>query len=58
MIIKNIYAVYFSPTGGTQKIAEALSNDLSQLLHIPFQNIDFTILANFVRCFYSMLIHK
>ena len=46
MIIKNIYAVYFSPTGGTQKIAEALSNDLSQLLHIPFQKIDFTILAN------------
>lgn len=46
MIIKNIYAVYFSPTGGTQKIAETLSNDLSQLLHIPFQKIDFTILAN------------
>lgn len=32
MIIKNIYAVYFSPTGGTQKIAESLSNDLSQPL--------------------------
>lgn len=46
MFIKNIYAVYFSPTGGTQKIAEALSNDLSQLLHIPFQKIDLTILAN------------
>ena len=46
MIIKNIYAVYFSPTGGTQKIAESLSNDLSQLLHIPFQKIDFTILTN------------
>ena len=46
MIMKNIYAVYFSPTGGTQKIAEALSNDLSQLLHIPFQKIDLTILAN------------
>ena len=46
MIIKNIYAVYFSPTGGTQKIAEALSNDLSQLLHIPFQKIDLTVLTN------------
>lgn len=46
MIMKNIYAVYFSPTGGTQKIAEALSNDMSQLLHIPFQKIDLTILAN------------
>ncbi len=46
MIIKNIYAVYFSPTGGTQKIIEALSNDLSQLLHIPFQKIDLTILTN------------
>ncbi len=46
MIVKNIYAVYFSPTGGTQKIAEVLSNDLSQLLHIPFQKIDLTILTN------------
>lgn len=46
MIIKKIFAVYFSPTGGTQKIAEALSDNLSQLLHIPFQKIDFTILAN------------
>lgn len=46
MIMKNIYAVYFSPTGGTQKIAEALSNDLSHLLHIPFQKIDLTVLTN------------
>jgi len=46
MIMKNIYTVYFSPTGGTQKVAEALSNDLSQLLHIPSQKIDLTILAN------------
>lgn len=46
MIIKNIYTVYFSPTGGTQKIAEALSDNLSQLLHLPTQNINLTILAN------------
>lgn len=46
MIIKNIYTVYFSPTGGTQKIAEALSDDLSQFLHVPSQKIDLTILAN------------
>ena len=46
MIIKNIYTVYFSPTGGTKKIAEALANDLSQLLHIPFQKIDLTVLTN------------
>lgn len=46
MPIKNIYAVYFSPTGGTQKIAVALLNNLSQLLHISSQNIDLTILAD------------
>ena len=37
MTIKNIYNVYFSPTGGTEKIAVALSDKLSQLLHIPSQ---------------------
>ena len=46
MIIKNIYTVYFSPTGGTQRIAEALANDLSKHLHISSQKIDLTILAN------------
>lgn len=46
MTIKKIYAVYFSPTGGTQKIAVALSHNLSQLLHIPTHNINLTILAN------------
>ena len=46
MTIKNINTIYFSPTGGTQKIAMALSNTLSELLHVPSQNIDLTILAN------------
>ena len=46
MTIQKIYNVYFSPTGGTQKIAMALSDNLSRLLQIPFQNIDLTIFAN------------
>lgn len=46
MTIQNIYTVYFSPTGGTRKIAVALSYNLSQLLHIPAQNINLTNLAN------------
>ena len=46
MTIQNIYTVYFSPTGGTRKIAVALSYNLSQLLHIPTQNINLTNLAN------------
>lgn len=46
MMIKKIYTVYFSPTGGTQKIAKALSNHLSQLLNIPVKKIDLTSLAN------------
>ena len=46
MAIKNIYTVYFSPTGGTQKIAISMSDNMSQLLHIPSQNIDLTNLSN------------
>ena len=46
MTIQNIYTVYFSPTGGTQKVAVALSDNLSQILHIPAQNINLTNLAN------------
>lgn len=46
MIMKKIYAVYFSPTGGTRKIAVALSDNLSRLLHVPTQNINLTNLAN------------
>lgn len=46
MTIKNIYSVYFSPTGGTKKLATALSDNLSQLLHISFRNIDLTNPAN------------
>lgn len=46
MIMKNIYTVYFSPTGGTKKVATALSDNLSQLLHIPSQSIDLTLPAN------------
>ena len=46
MMIKKIYTVYFSPTGGTHKIANALSNHLSQLLNIPVKKIDLTSLAN------------
>ena len=46
MAIKNIYTVYFSPTGGTRKIALALSDKLSQLLHISSKIIDLTNLAH------------
>ena len=46
MTIKNIYTVYFSPTGGTRKIAEALANELSKLLHVSIQNINLTMLKN------------
>ena len=46
MTIKKIFTVYFSPTGGTEKIAVALSNKLSELLHVPTQKIDLTVLAN------------
>lgn len=46
MIIKKIYTVYFSLTGGTQKVAETLSDNLSQLLQVSVKKINLTILAN------------
>lgn len=46
MKVRNIYTIYFSPTGGTKKIAEAISDNLSQLLHISSQSIDLTTPAS------------
>ena len=46
MIMKNIYTVYFSPTGGTKKVATTLSDNLSQHLHTPSQSIDLTLPAD------------
>lgn len=46
MIINKIHAVYFSPTGGTKTIINALANDLSNLLHVEIEYTNLTILAN------------
>lgn len=46
MIINKIYAVYFSPTGGTQKIVCALANNLSASLHTKTEYINLTIFEN------------
>ena len=46
MSINKIYTVYFSPTGGTEKIAAALADSISSILHIPTENIDLTVPAN------------
>lgn len=43
MIMKNIYAVYFSATGTTEKIVTRIAEGLSQKLEIPVQYIDFTL---------------
>lgn len=46
MIINKIYAVYFSPTGGTKKIVYALANNLSASLPAKTEYIDLTIFEN------------
>ncbi len=43
MKFKNIYAVYFSPTGTTKKIVTYVAETLSELTKIPISVIDFTL---------------
>lgn len=45
MDIKKVWAVYFSPTGGTEKYALALSKGISEFLGVPFEEYDFTLPA-------------
>ena len=43
MDIKRIWAVYFSPTGGTKKAVTAIAGELSEELGLKLQEIDFTL---------------
>ncbi|MBR9952027.1 EFR1 family ferrodoxin [Eubacteriaceae bacterium Marseille-Q4139] len=43
MDIKRIWAVYFSPTGGTKKAVTAIAGGLSEELRLELQEIDFTL---------------
>lgn len=43
MEIKKVWAVYFSPTGGTKKYALAISKAMSESLGVPFEECDFTL---------------
>ena len=46
MVLRQIYALYFSPTGGTEKIVSSIADTLSRLLELPVHSIDFTYLEN------------
>ena len=46
MVLRQIYALYFSPTGGTEKIVSSIADTLSRLLELPVHSIDFTCLEN------------
>lgn len=43
MELKNIYAVYFSATGTTEKIVTRIAKGLSEKMKLPISNIDFTL---------------
>ncbi|MCD8300608.1 MAG: 4Fe-4S binding protein [Clostridiales bacterium] len=45
MNIQHLWAVYFSPTGGTKRIVEALAGYLGDYLGLSFKGIDFTLPA-------------
>ena len=42
MMLNQIYALYFSPTGGTKKVVTALADTLAKQLELPVRLIDFT----------------
>ncbi len=41
--IRTIYAVYFSPTGGTKKGTELVAQTIAKKLNIPFVSMDITL---------------
>ena len=46
MVLRQIYALYFSPTGGTEKIVSSIADTLSRSLELPVHLVDFTYLEN------------
>lgn len=43
--IKNIKAVFFSPTGNTKRVVESIAGQLAQKLSVPAESDDFTLPA-------------
>ena len=43
MKIRRIRAVSFSPTGGTKKIVRLLADTMGEKLHLPVEEISFTL---------------
>ena len=43
MEIKKVWAMYFSPTGGTEKAVKTVAEDVAKQLGIPFEIYDFTL---------------
>lgn len=43
MEIKKIWAVYFSPTGGTEKVLRTTAEELAARLGLPLETYDFTL---------------
>jgi len=43
--IKNIKAVFFSPTGNTKRVVELIAGRLAQKLSVPVESDDFTLPA-------------
>ena len=42
MEVKTVYAVYFSATGRTRRIATMLSNAIAVALEVPLEIVDYT----------------
>ncbi|MBR7150270.1 MAG: EFR1 family ferrodoxin [Oscillospiraceae bacterium] len=45
MTVNTVYAVYFSATGNTRRVASLLANAVAQALEVPMETVDFTLPA-------------
>lgn len=43
MEIKKVWAMFFSPTGGTQKAVQTVAKDIAEALDVPMEIYDFTL---------------
>lgn len=46
MTIKEVRAVYFSPTGTTRRVVECVAAELAARMSVPMQTVDFTLPQN------------
>ena len=51
MELKKVWAMYFSPTGGTEKAVKTTAQVVAEKLNLPLEIYDFTLLQGVCRMY-------